>query len=115
MKSLIEIERTIIDKNNKKTTETTYFISSLPTTVTAKTISEGIRGHWKIESFHYIKDVIFGEDKWKVKTKNAPANYSLIRNIVLNIFRHNGFDNIQETVEKCANNIVFMMAMMSLI
>lgn len=114
MNSLIEMERTIIDKNNKKTTKTAHFISSLPTTVTAKTFSEGIRGHWRIESFHYIKDVTFGEDKWKVKTKNAPANYSLIRNIAINIFRHNGFDNIQETVEKCANNIVFMMAMKAL-
>jgi predicted transposase YbfD/YdcC len=68
--------------------------------------------HWNIESFHYIKDKTFLEDDWKVKTKNAPANYSIIRNLAINIFRHRGYDQIQEVVEKCANNVGFMMSLL---
>ena len=97
----------------KATLETAYFISSLPATTLAKEFNEGIRGHWSIESFHYIKDVTFGEDDWKVKTKNAPANYSLMRNMSVNIFRQNGRHRIQETIEKCANNVPFMLLLLS--
>ena len=40
---------------------------------------------------------------------NSPENYSLIRNIAINIFRNNGFAKIQSTIEKCANNVSFIM------
>ncbi len=107
LKSIIEVKRTVILKE-KETKETAYFISSLPATMSARKLNKGVRNHWKIESFHHIKDVTFREDKWKVKTKNAPANYSLIRNLVINIFRRNGFESMQATIEKCANNVPFM-------
>lgn len=73
--------------------------------------NEGIRGHWSIESFHYIKDVIFGEDASKIKKDNAPCNYSIIRNLVINIFRKNNLHKMQETIERCANNVPFMMSL----
>jgi len=110
LKSLVKVDR--ITTNKKKISkETAYFISSLRPSTSAKIFSEGIRSHWQIESFHYIKDVTFKEDQWKVKTKNAPANYSLIRNIAINIFRNNNLENIQEATEKCANNIPFIMSL----
>lgn len=110
MKSLIQVDRIVTNKE-KITVEIAYFISSLSSSTSAKTFNEGIRSHWGIESFHYIKDVTFKEDLWKVTTKNAPANYSLIRNMVINIFRKNNLHNIQETIEKCANNVPFMMSL----
>jgi len=60
----------------------------------------------------YIKDKTFLEDDWKVKTKNAPANYSIIRNLAINIFRHRGYECIQAAIEKCANNVEFMMGLL---
>lgn len=108
IQSIIEVKREILHKG-KLSKETAYFISDLKPETGAKYFYEGIRSHWQIETFHYIKDKTFLEDAWKVKTKNAPANYSLIRNLVINIFRHHGYDCIQEVMEKCANNIAFMM------
>lgn len=110
MRTIIKIERRVVCKG-KTTEETVYFISSISAKTGAKVFNEGIRGHWGIESFHYIKDVIFGEDRSKVKTKNAPCNYSIIRNLVINIFRKNNLHNIQETIEKCANNVPFMLSL----
>lgn len=107
---MLRVQRTVKVKG-KVTQETAYFISSLSPKTGAKIFNEGIRGHWSIESFHYIKDVIFGEDSSKVKTKNAPCNYSIIRNLVINIFRKNKLNKIQETIEKCANNIPYMMSL----
>jgi predicted transposase YbfD/YdcC len=112
IKCLIKIDRTVTTKK-KTTLETAYFISSLPPTTLAKEFNKGIRGHWSIESFHWIKDVTFGEDHWKVKTKNAPANYSLMRNLGVNIFRQSDLHHIQEAVEKCANNVPFMLSLLS--
>ena len=110
IKSILEIERTVKFKN-KTTKEIVYFISSLSPKTGARVFNQGIRSRWNIESFHYIKDVVFGEDKSKVKTKNAPCNYSIIRNLVINIFRKNHLHKIQETIEKCANNVPFMMSL----
>ena len=109
--SIIEVER-IVKIKEKITKEVAYFISDLKPETGAKYFFESIRLHWQIESFHYIKDRTFLEDVWKVKTKNAPANYSIMRNLAINIFRHRGFDCIQEAIEKCANNVGFMMGLL---
>ena len=109
--SIIEVER-IVKFKEKTTKEIAYFISDLKPEVGAKYFYEGIRSHWQIESFHYIKDKTFLEDDWKVKTKHAPANYSLIRNLAINIFRNRGFDCIQKAIEKCANNVPFMLSLL---
>lgn len=109
--SIIEVER-IVKIKDKITKEIAYFISDLKPETRAKYFFESIRSHWQIESFHYIKDKTFLEDTWKVKTKNAPANYSIIRNLAINIFRHHGLNCIQEAIEKCANNVGFMMSLL---
>lgn len=110
VKSIIRVER-IIEFKKKTTKETAYFIADLKPEIGAKYFYEGIRSHWQIESFHYIKDKVFLEDSWKVRTKNAPENYSVIRNFAINVFRKNGFDCIQEAIEKCANNVEFMVGL----
>ena len=110
VRSIIQVHRQVKEKGETRE-ETAYFISDLPSTTPAKYFYEGTREHWHIESFHYIKDVVFLEDKWKVRTKNAPGNYSLIRNMVINIFRQHEFESIQATIEKCANNVPFMMGL----
>ena len=105
------MERVIVFKG-KTSKEIAYFISDLKAEVGAKYFYKGIRSHWQIESFHYIKDITFLEDDWKVRTKNAPANYSLIRNLSINIFRQHGFDCMQAAVEQCANNVSLMMSLL---
>lgn len=108
IKSIIKIDR-LVKRKGETTQETAYFISSISPKTGAKVFNEGIRDHWSIESFHYIKDVVFGEDRSKVKTKNAPCNYSIIRNLVISIFRKNNLHKIQEAIERCVNNVPYMM------
>ena len=110
MKSFVQVHRKVACRG-KITEETAYFISSLPPQTKVRVFNEGVRSHWNIESFHYIKDVTFGEDRSKVKTGNAPVNYSLVRNLAINIFRKNNLHKIQEATEKCANNVPFMMSL----
>ena len=59
----------------------------------------GIRKHWSIEnSLHYVKDVSFGEDKSKINTDYSVENFSLVRNIVINTYRQNGYKNMKQAM-----------------
>jgi predicted transposase YbfD/YdcC len=109
--SFIQIKRKVVHKG-KTTEETVYFISSLSANIPAEEFLFGIRSHWAIESMHYVKDVVFGEDASKVKKGFAPENMSLVRNFVLNLFRKHGINEIKATTERCANNVVFMKELM---
>jgi hypothetical protein len=43
------------------------------------------RGHWGIESVHYVRDVTFGEDASTVHTGHAPQNLAALRNLVIGL------------------------------
>ncbi len=105
LQSIIRIER-IVKKNNTETNEIAYYISSLPAKVGADEFNRAIRSHWLIEnSLHYTKDKTFKEDELKIKKGYAPQNLSTIRNIVINIFRNNGYKNMAQAIRLVANDI----------
>ena len=110
VQTIIEVNR-VTKYRGKKSKETAYFISDLPVKEGAKYFYKGIRDHWRIESFHFVKDVTFAEDKWRVRSGNSPANYSLIRSWSINIFRKNCFTSFQAAIEKCANDVHFIMTL----
>ena len=56
----IVMTRNTIHKGDTSTTETRYFISSLPENV--EEAARAIRGHWMVESYHWHLDVTFRED-----------------------------------------------------
>jgi predicted transposase YbfD/YdcC len=59
--------------NEKRHTETRYYISSLPPD--AEKLSHAIRGHWGIENHcHWTLDVIFGIDESLITKGYAPEN-----------------------------------------
>jgi predicted transposase YbfD/YdcC len=118
IQSIVKVKRTVNymgGKNkNKVFKETAYFISSLPSNTKAKIFNQGIRSHWSIEnSLHYIKDETFKEDSSRIRTKNAPANLSLIRNIAINIFRENNYENIAQAIRLISNDIARMFEMIT--
>jgi predicted transposase YbfD/YdcC len=43
------------------------------------------RGHWSIESVHYVRDVTFGEDACTARTGHAPQNLAALRNVVIGL------------------------------
>jgi predicted transposase YbfD/YdcC len=53
-----------------------------------KPITKWIRNHWGIENkLHWSLDVSMGEDDCQVRRDNAPANLSILRDIILNLLR----------------------------
>ena len=75
--------------------EIVYYISSM--SADAETFNQRIRGHWRIENqIHWVKDVILNEDKMKIHQIQATTNFSILKTIVLNLFRGLGFISITE-------------------
>jgi predicted transposase YbfD/YdcC len=75
----IESERFI---GEKLSVETRYYLSSLPND--AKLLNQAVRSHWGVEnSLHWVLDVTFHEDRSRIKKKNAPENFGLLRRLAL--------------------------------
>ena len=102
-KSLIQVERIGI-RSGKQYLQTNYYISSLLSK--ARTFAEGIRQYWGIENrLHWVKDVIFGEDIAPFINCNAATNWSIIRNIAINLARLGGYDSLTKAERFLAHDI----------
>ena len=84
LESLIEVrsERIIGDKIENAIR---YYGSSRK--ADAKQFGKWIRGHWGIESMHYIMDVIFREDASLSDVGHSAENMSLIRRLAINVIK----------------------------
>ena len=83
IQSFIKVESTGL-RRNKKSEETFYYISSK--VLSSKKNAAKIRGHWLIENqVHWVKDVIFNEDKSNVRELQVAQNFSLLYTIIMNV------------------------------
>ena len=74
------------DMGEKIERETRFYITSL--VLLAHLIGPIVRGHWAIEnSLHWVLDMTFRDDECRVRTNNAPANFTTIKHLALNLIR----------------------------
>jgi Transposase DDE domain len=67
-------------KENKYTTETRYFIgNSSMDKLSAHQAITYIRDHWAQESYHWVKDVVLGEDRCPHKTNKGSRTLGILR------------------------------------
>ncbi|WP_238581028.1 ISAs1 family transposase [Streptomonospora alba] len=72
-----------------------YLVTSLPAEcVTAGELAHLVRGHWRIEARHHVRDVSFGEDASRVRTGNAPQNMALLRDTAIGLLSGLGFASV---------------------
>ena len=108
---IVKVHRIVKHKTGKTSEEIAYFITNLKEK--ASFFNKGIRGHWKIEnSLHYVKDVTFKEDRLKIRTENGPQNMSLLRTLVINIFRLKGYSNIIQATRLLSGRIEAMVTLL---
>lgn len=53
-----------------------------------------IRGHWAIESRHWVRDVVFGEDRSRLRSGAAPQIMAALRNLAHTLIRRGGTKRI---------------------
>ena len=64
--------------------ETRFYITSL--VWLAGQVAPAIRSHWMVENgLHWIMDMMFRDDECRVRTDNAPANFTTIKHMALNL------------------------------
>jgi len=75
--------------------ETRFYITSL--VLAAILIAPMIRDHWAIEnSLHWVLDMVFRDDECRLRTNNAPANFTTLKHMALNLIRRaNSKDSIR--------------------
>jgi predicted transposase YbfD/YdcC len=80
---MVESTREIGDKIEQ---ETRLYITSL--VWLANQLGPVIRSHWAVEnSLHWVMDMIFRDDECRIRTDHAPANFTTLRHIALNLIR----------------------------
>lgn len=80
---MVESRREI---DGESTQETRFYITSL--TLAAALVGPMIRDHWAIEnSLHWVLDMVFRDDQCRVRTENAPANFTTLKHIANNLIR----------------------------
>lgn len=80
---IVESTREIGDKIER---ETRFYITSLVWLATQ--LGPVIRSHWAVEnSLHWVLDMIFRDDECRIRTDHAPANFTTIKHIALNLIR----------------------------
>jgi predicted transposase YbfD/YdcC len=80
---IVESSREI---NGKIERETRYYITSL--VMLAVLLGPIVRGHWAIEnSLYWVMDMVFRDDECRVRTNHAPANFTTIKHMALNLLR----------------------------
>jgi predicted transposase YbfD/YdcC len=66
--------------------ETRLYITSL--TLKATSLGSIVRSHWAVEnSLHWVMDMVFRDDECRVRNDNAPANFTTLKHIALNLTR----------------------------
>lgn len=102
-----EIDRSRIER------ETRLYITSL--TAPAAVLGPVVRSHWAVEnSLHWIMDVAFRDDECRVRTSNAPANFTTIKHIAHNLIRKaKGKDSLRMRRKLAAWNDDFLASLVT--
>lgn len=84
----VQVRRTRTVKGRKRV-EVVYLVCSLPMTdAQPETVAAWIRGHWGIENrLHWIRDVVFDEDRHQLRTRNGPEIMAALRNLTISLIR----------------------------
>lgn len=81
-----------------------YYISSLEESVEG--FARRIREYWQVENkVHYVRDVTQGEDASRIRVQPLPNNFSIARNLALNLYRDYGFVNMAQAQRKAGHSL----------
>lgn len=82
---------------------------------TPAAIAIHVRGHWGIENkLHWVRDVTYGEDASRVRTKNAPQNMAAMRNLAISALRADGWTNIAAGLRWTGRNYMNPLSLLKL-
>jgi predicted transposase YbfD/YdcC len=82
------------------TFETRFYISSA--VIEIDRLADGVRGHWGVESMHWLLDVEFKDDLSRYRTGHGAKNMAIVRRFALGLVRANKGKGSVKTKRKSA-------------
>ena len=99
--------------DGRETDETRYYI--LSRYLSGKRFSEAVRGHWGIESMHWVLDVNFREDDSRTRERTLGNNLSWLRRFAVTLLkRHPVNDSLRGKMIRCMMNTAFLTEVLTL-
>jgi predicted transposase YbfD/YdcC len=95
------------------TSETRFYISSAPLDI--ERLAQAVRGHWGVESMHWLLDVEFKDDLSRYRSGHGAKNMAIIRRFALGLVRANKTKGSVKTRRKSASwNTDFLLEILQL-
>jgi predicted transposase YbfD/YdcC len=99
IKTIIKIEERA-EHSDRTTFDTRFFISSAPLNI--ERLAKGARGHWGVESMHWLLDVEFKDDLSRYRSGHGAKNMAVVRRFALGLVRANKTKGSVKTRRKSA-------------
>ncbi len=99
--------------DGRETDEVRYYV--LSRYLSGKRFSEAVRGHWGIESMHWVLDVTFREDDSRTRERTLGNNLSWLRRFAVTLLkRHPINDSIRGKMTRCMLDTGFLTEVLTL-
>jgi predicted transposase YbfD/YdcC len=85
---------------DKCTRDTRFFISSAPLDI--ERLAHAARGHWGVESMHWLLDCAFADDQSRYRSGHGAKNMAAVRRFALGLVRANKAKGSVKTRRKAA-------------
>ena len=101
------IERESVNKKTGEQTDETVFgiTSRTPQEASPERVLAVNRGHWSIESVHYIIDWNYDEDRSRIRTGFGPENITRLRRFAVGILK--SFQKPSQSIAEMMRNLSF--------
>ncbi|MDB5352011.1 MAG: transposase [Planctomycetota bacterium] len=99
--------------DGRESDEVRYYLSSRY--LSGKRFGEAVRGHWGIESMHWVLDVNFREDESRTRERTMGNNLSRLRRFAVTLLkRHPGKDSLRGKTMSCMLSTDYLTQVLSL-
>jgi predicted transposase YbfD/YdcC len=99
--------------DGRESDEVRYYLSSRY--LSGKRFGEAVRGHWGIESMHWVLDVNFREDDSRTRERTLGNNLSWLRRFAVTLLkRHPDKDSLRGKMMSCMLNTDYLAQVLSL-
>jgi predicted transposase YbfD/YdcC len=99
--------------DGRHTSEVRYYLCTRY--LSGKRFAEAVRGHWSIESMHWVLDVTFREDDSRTRERTLGNNLSWLRRFAVTLLkRHPAKDSIRGKMLRCGYSTGFLTEVLGL-
>ncbi len=112
IKTIVKVD-TRTEHADRSTFDSRTYISSAPLDI--ERISKAIRGHWGVESMHWLLDVEFKDDLSRYRTGHGAKNMAAVRRFALDLVRaHKSKGSVKTRRKKAGWNPTFLLEILQL-